>query len=145
MYQIVLLLILLFIALQFTKNKSNEFFMGIPEDFSVENFRANEQCGNSSGNGGVHKPAHNLCYDMAKFNCRAPTWTNNDCWTNTYQKCMGDCHAGPRGAGNACNCHAVASDKCVSNNAPANACFNSTYQKCLAGMFENVEDPDRRT
>lgn len=129
MIRLVLLIAVLFIALRFTGNPN----VGIPE-----HFRANEPM-NVQRQG-----ARGLCHDMAYFNCRAPTWTNNDCWMGTYKKCMKNCNAGPRGAGNACNCHLEASKNCLANNAPANACFNSTYQKCMSGMFANVPDPDRQ-
>lgn len=81
---------------------------------------------------------HNMCHTMAYSNCRAPRWMNGSCWVDKYEKCARGC----RGTGKMCNCHAMASYKCGSNDAVAENCYASTHQKCLAG-YGLAQDPDR--
>lgn len=83
--------------------------------------------------------AHQICHNLAKDNCRIPTWQLNDCWLKTYQKCANSC-----GSGNpvSCGCHAYASELCRSEDDPAEKCYADVHQECLAGMGY-APDPDR--
>lgn len=102
--------------------------------FGVETF-AGRACGAecpSRGAGGE------MCHVLARDNCRIPPVTMNDCWLGTYRACVNDC-----ARGGLCDCADKATAKCGSCDDPAVACYESVHQKCMAGMFDNVPDPDR--
>jgi hypothetical protein len=82
-----------------------------------------------------------MCHSMAKDNCHIPTWTNQECWLRTYEKCMKNSKLNKVSDG-ACDCLEFASQKCTTGNWPAEQCYAKTKQKCLAG-YGLAPDPDR--
>ena len=87
---------------------------------------------------GCAKPSisHQICHNMAKDNCRIPTWQLNDCWINSYKQCSEACNTGN------CQCYDYATEKCRSNDDPAEKCYSDVHQECMAGMGY-ATDPDR--
>jgi len=99
--------------------------------------RENFRIGCTKCNGGA---ADHMCHQLAKDNCRIPTWMLNDCWMDTYRECANSCSYA--NTNEMCNCHKIASERCRSGDDPAEACYSSVHQKCMAGIGL-APDPDR--
>ena len=107
--------------------------------FAMENF----SCPRGFGRGGRNCNidfATNMCTTLAQSNCRIPTYPQNDCWLNEFQKCTSYCKG--TNTRKICNCSEIASAKCGSDGCPAEACFRDLHQKCMAG-YGFGSDPDR--